>query len=599
MKRLSYLLPVVLIVPLLVVVLHASHAQTNRQVAYLTVSTAKVEVMRTETNRWAVVNTESIVGVGDRIRTDASGNARIAILGGNAVLSLEPNTEIVINALDDTETGFSTSIAVNSGVVTQSASVTAGMDTAYELVAPSMVVVLRAGSVDVQVHANGDSDLLATVGSTFVFAGGQVKEVTAGSGIRAKVDGSLTDVLPVSTFQQLSAGLDGATASFSSPSDVRLNVRNGPSRDQTTIGTLDPTTISTIHGISADGEWYRVSFQNGYGWVNGVGFTVTVQRNLLVVFPNAYIEAPPVSDSSVALSPVTPPPALVEDAAPENLYETAVATALQGNSLEELTMIAELNQWRIDVGLWPLRPNAVLNRMARDQATYLLSLPTFPDDTHKDGKGRYPRERAVSSEYGWPSYGVSARVSVGENVYVGANVRAAINWWRGSSLHNQTVVNRGYREVGVAALPHRFGSLYVVVFGGRPNIFPSMVEPLSNTLLLSQEGYQYAPGGDWIGEVKQYQFLPTVLTQINDGAWQGWTSQTTIPQNGSFVVAYADGNKRVLIEINPVTDVVWLPSNLPSPELMTRLTAAPPTVTPAAPPVAIIPTALPTNTPFR
>lgn len=601
MKRFLYLLPFALIVPLLLLVFQPTQAQTARQSAYLTVVSAKVEVLRIETTRWTTVNAETIVGVGDRIRTDANGSARISILGGNAVVEIEPNTELVINALDDTENGgFSTSIEIAQGAVSQSASETVGVDTSFELVSGSTALVLRSGAIDMRVNADGGADVLATVGSVFVFAGGNVQEIAAGSGVRAQADGKLSDVLPVNTFEQLTAGLDGATATFSSPSDVRLNVRSGPNREQTTLGTIDPTGITNVNGISADGEWFRVTFQNGYGWVNSTGFTVNVQRNLLVIFPNDFVEAAPVASSSnVAVSAPTPPP--VEEVSAEDIYDTAVATALQGNTLEELTVVAELNQWRMDVGLWPLRTNPILQRLAADQARYIMSLPSFPDDTHKDAKGRYVRERAVSSEYGWPTYGVSARVSVGENVYVGANVKAAINWWRGSTIHNQTVVNPAYREVGVAALPHRFGSLYVVVFGGRPNIFPAMVDPLSNTLMLSQERYQYAPGGDWIGEVQQVQFVPTVLTQLNDGAWQPWSSQTSVPMNGKFVVAFQDGAKRVLLEINPITDVAWLPSNLPSQDQVSQISAEPPKSTPVAPsaPAAIIPTALPTNTPFR
>ncbi|MBZ0298033.1 MAG: hypothetical protein K8L99_36100, partial [Anaerolineae bacterium] len=36
-------------------------------------------------------------------------------------------------------------------------------------------------------------------------------------------------------------------------------------------------------------------------------------------------------------------------------------------------IIEEVNQWRMDNGLWPLKPNLILERMAIDQAIYVLT----------------------------------------------------------------------------------------------------------------------------------------------------------------------------------------------------------------------------------
>jgi hypothetical protein len=43
-----------------------------------------------------------------------------------------------------------------------------------------------------------------------------------------------------------------------------------------------------------------------------------------------------------------------------------------------LNIIAHLNAWRLEAGMWPLKPNEILNALALDQASYLSTLADIP-----------------------------------------------------------------------------------------------------------------------------------------------------------------------------------------------------------------------------
>ena len=68
-------------------------AQGNNLVASLTRSSGKVEVNRVDTDQWIAINAETLVGVGDSIRTDSAGIATI-ISVSYTHLTLPTNREV-------------------------------------------------------------------------------------------------------------------------------------------------------------------------------------------------------------------------------------------------------------------------------------------------------------------------------------------------------------------------------------------------------------------------------------------------------------------------------------------------------------------------
>lgn len=240
-------------------------------------------------------------------------------------------------------------------------------------------------------------------------------------------------------------------------------------------------------------------------------------------------------------------------------------------SAEVLTL---LNDWRIEQGLWPLRVNATLQKMALEQAEYLLSLPDMPDgsELHKGRTGESPLQRALL--YNWPTYGLPDQIAIGEIAAVG-NPTFAVNWWKQSEIHTRTVVNPGYREIGIAALPHGTDTLFIIVMGGQPNILPTVVE--GGMLYLSNEQVNYAQGKDFIQNVTQVRMFAADGRPLTSG-WVNWSATMPIPTGAgdSLYVLYTDGTHEVMSPVSLSGIAVEAP-----------VVAAVPTAVPTTAPAAI------------
>lgn len=252
---------------------------------------------------------------------------------------------------------------------------------------------------------------------------------------------------------------------------------------------------------------------------------------------------------------VEPPPTAAPTATPEPTPEPVSYDPLA------LEVIARLNDWRLVQGLWPLKLNDTLTQMAQDQADYLASLPTAPDDWHRGPDGSNPRTRAPN--YGWPSYNTPEQVAVGEIAYTGASVDAALNFWDGSQIHHDTVINDSFREVGAAVLPHPFGHLYIVVFGSRPNILTALLDPASDMVYLSSERYRWAASGERIQDIVDVRIIGADEGENGAEVWRPWQLYLRDPGTDPLEVEYSDGGRTVIVPVDKMTDVAWLSTNLP------------------------------------
>ena len=220
----------------------------------------------------------------------------------------------------------------------------------------------------------------------------------------------------------------------------------------------------------------------------------------------------------------------------------------QTNPALERRIVGEINDWRVNMGLAPLAPNAVLQQMAQDQARYLMTtnIPQNGGDFHRDGQGRYPQQRATQSPYNWPTYGHPDTVIVGENAAVGT-VDSALNFWHNSSLHAQTIQNANFREIGVAALDGvGDDTLFVAVFGGRPNTLPVLFNPARNVLYMTGDPSRYAAQTtDNIRMPITYQFLDENGSAL--GTPQIFQTNVVLPQElgDRFSVRFSDGRMEI------------------------------------------------------
>jgi uncharacterized protein YkwD len=271
-------------------------------------------------------------------------------------------------------------------------------------------------------------------------------------------------------------------------------------------------------------------------------------------------------------------------------------------------VIAQINAYRLENNLQPLAVNARLETMARDQALYVTSLPTLPEgnDMHIDGSGRTARQRALLDPYHWETYGSDVQVSVGENAGEGS-VNFVMNFWKNSDIHNQALLNPTYREIGVWAIPDKYGYVIFVDLGGRPDVLPVLVDPLNNELYISNEYYTQG-NGNWLREAKTIRLFNASgepLTGVIP-----WQNQMPVPANAGdkLFVLFDDGRTQLIQQVDLQRDWVLLPDTLalePSsaaPAVAAAASATPvPTSAPALPvasatPVQAAATAVPTPT---
>jgi uncharacterized protein YkwD len=271
-------------------------------------------------------------------------------------------------------------------------------------------------------------------------------------------------------------------------------------------------------------------------------------------------------------------------------------------------IVAQINAYRLEHDLQPLAVNARLETMARDQALYVTSLPALPEgsDMHIDGSGQTPRERALRDPYHWETYGSDVQIVIGENAGVG-NVEFVMRFWKNSAIHNQTLLNPTYREIGVWAVPYDYGYVFIVVFGGRPDVLPVLVNPLTNELYISNEYYTQG-SGDWLREAKTIRLFNASGGPLTDVI--PWQNQLPIPANAGdkLFVLFDDGRTQLIQQVDLQRDWVVLPDTLalePSaaaPAVAAAASATPvPTIAPTLPaasatPVPAASTAVPTPT---
>jgi hypothetical protein len=235
--------------------------------ATLEVLTGGVEVLRVNTVNWVPVNVEAIVGVGDRIRTDGTGNARITFFADGVDTQLMVETEYVIQRFEGDEETFNISAEVVTGQTIQRLERVLDSGSSYDVTTPGMELAARGTQFTIRVERTGRSAMLVTLGDVAAGADDSGAEVPAGFGVRSAMNDPLSDVVRATNFAELDSGLDGCTASVSFSDDVQLNARLGPSLDFARVGTVAPADINRFFGVNEDDGWYRIEFRGGFAWI--------------------------------------------------------------------------------------------------------------------------------------------------------------------------------------------------------------------------------------------------------------------------------------------------------------------------------------------
>lgn len=286
-------------------------AQESDLAATLEVLSAGVEVKRDNTLDWLPVIKEGIVGVGDTIRTDATGRARITYFKDGTDTEILPNTEYRIAQFTGTEESFTLEVEVLIGQTIQRLARLLETDSNYDVQTPGMELAARGTQFAIRVETTGRSAMLVSEGAVEAAnddAPTDNAEVPVGFGVRAAVDETLSDVVRASTFAELDAALDGCAAALTTPDDVSINVRSGPSRDFPVIASVDAAEVTVLMGKTESSGWYRIHSDDQFGWI--LSSTAVVDRSCagLRAFPNDYSgETDDETDSAPDAIPETTP----------------------------------------------------------------------------------------------------------------------------------------------------------------------------------------------------------------------------------------------------------------------------------------------------
>lgn len=133
--------------------------------------------------------------------------------------------------------------------------------------------------------------------------------------------------------------------------------------------------------------------------------------------------------------------------------------ASAGELLSAADVIAAINQYRAQNGLYAYQPNSILMSTAQDQSNYQASIGSI---THTGAGGTLPIDRAYDA-----GYGDGQLVFVSEIIYGGTNatVNTAVTWWKGSPIHNQQMLATTYIEIGAGVATDGTWVYYTAVMG--------------------------------------------------------------------------------------------------------------------------------------
>lgn len=277
----------------------------NEFAASLEVLSTGVEVQRVNTNNFLPITFEAIVGVGDVIRTDETGEARITFFADGTDTLLENNTEYHIVEFSGDDDDFQLTVEVIAGQTLHRLNRVLGTNSSYDVQTPGMTLTAQGTIFAIRVEEDGRSAMLVSEGTVDAEANNSTADVSPSFGIRSGVDETLSDVVLASNFDQLDSGIDGCTVSVTTPDDVSINVRIGPSSEQARVGFIAAEDINNFIGRSENTNWFRLEFDGGFGWILSSTATISSDCSGLRIFEDSQVENPELYqnlDESIALS---------------------------------------------------------------------------------------------------------------------------------------------------------------------------------------------------------------------------------------------------------------------------------------------------------
>jgi hypothetical protein len=313
--RVKFLVAFLFLVSLIYVPAVQIKAQTNDTdlVASLVRGLGVVEVKRVNTANWVAIGRETLVGVGDSIRTGVGANAQITFFSNGTVTDIEPSTEFRIDTFSGSESQYQLAVTVVVGQTTQRVFKLLDSNSSYTINSTGLELAVRGTELAVRVEPSGRSAMIVQTGAVKTMNTGGASsaapaEVDAGFGVRAEHGKGLSDVVPANSFAALDTALDGCPTTLQFKDDVALNVRLGPNKSFPRVGRLDANATITLIGVTDTTHWYRTPFKGGYAWFTYSALTTGSDCALLRKFADNYGPEDASKyqnlDSDITLSPV-------------------------------------------------------------------------------------------------------------------------------------------------------------------------------------------------------------------------------------------------------------------------------------------------------
>lgn len=293
MRRSAMFLVLSFLLVAVVFAVRQSQAAENDLVASLETIKGQVSVKRFDSQNFVTVPKESLIGVGDTIKTDATGTGRITFFANGVETDVLPNSEFRIDVFNGSEDRYTLSVSVLVGQTVQRVTKLLDSGSSYTINSTGLEMAVRGTVFDVRVENTGRSATIVRDGAVTTTNPGTTgshseASVPAGFGVRAEAGKGLSDVVPATNFAELDSSLDGCMGVISTLYDFRLNVRLGPSLQFARIGSLDTDIRIKLLGTTEAGEWFRIDFKGSYGWIYAPAVVIEPGCIKLREFPDDY-----------------------------------------------------------------------------------------------------------------------------------------------------------------------------------------------------------------------------------------------------------------------------------------------------------------------
>jgi hypothetical protein len=230
-----------------------------------------------------------VIGGGDQISTGREGRALIDFNGLFQIL-LFPRSSLTLKTFgfDDGEARFEATLVGRASQIIPERT----RFSQYQLATEGFTVTAPAPAMGIWAEEGQTGYLMVAEGAAEV--AGQTQPITAGSGLRAGVEGLSVIDIPQTDYinpARLEAARVSCTAQVKTEGDLNLTVRFGPGSGFSAIGYIRSNQEITLVAVNENRNRYRVQRFAGFGWVEVGGLILGADCDRLPVLPNLFSES--------------------------------------------------------------------------------------------------------------------------------------------------------------------------------------------------------------------------------------------------------------------------------------------------------------------